>query len=272
MKTILCPVDFTPMSDRLTKYVSQLAMDAQAKVVLMATPWHRKKELVGAWSEEKYDSINRLEELRDMIRAKYHITCMVEDELVIAHPYKRLSLSADRYDLMVMGITSDQKSGDHFVTAGLDPLRIIQETLAPVMMIPDKCQYSKTKRLLYAHDYKHEPEPQLMPLMWLADWFQADVRFISVLQSNSSLMERNQVHSVHRKIGERWNAAHAVTFETLVGGDVSDTLDRYLHGKEPGDQLVLSVNHQSILRRLWHKSTIKGLLDYVSHPYIIIHR
>jgi hypothetical protein len=272
MKTILCPIDRSPHSDRLIYYVGDLAKDTQSKIYLInvQTSARKKLELAHINTSDKKVEHEQLYELHDYLNSVKHIPCSIENESVSEKNYKKLGTIADQYDLMAMVITATRENKS--MNKAVSLTKIIQETLVPLLLIPDQFKYKKIKRLLYAYDYKHEPEPPLVQLHWLADWFEAEVRFISVLPSDITTMEQDKLTSIHKSIGNSWKGNHKISFETIIYPDVPKCLEQYLSLREMNDLLVLSVNHRNMLERVWHKSVVKGLLEYSKHPYLIIHK
>jgi hypothetical protein len=270
MKTILCPVDPSPHSDQLIHYVGDLAKDTQSKIYLIAAEASARKELALAGPTNDKVEHERLDELHDYLNSVKHVLCSIEEESIMGNAYKKLGIIADGYDLMAMSITVTDKGKAS--AKGLDLTKILHATLVPLLLIPDQFKYKKIKRLLYAYDYKHEPEPPLIQLHWLADWFEAEIRFISVLPSDISTKEQDKLSSLHQTIGGSWKGNNKISFETIIYPDVPRCLEQYLSLREMNDLLVLSINHQNMLERFWHKSVVKGLLQYSKHPYLIIHK
>ncbi len=268
MKTILCPTDFTPSADSVSKYAAQLARDTDSKVILVAT--HPKKEKVAAGDFESNDDAERLSELHDLLAGIYHVACG-EEEPINGNIYKKLSAVADHYDLLVLGSHFGKEDGRKY-SSGIDLVKMIQETLVPFLIVPENFNYKKVSRLLYAYDYKHEPDPPLMALHWLADWFDVDVQFISVIPSNISVQEENNINQVQGKILHNWHHDRKLGIETIVYDNVAQCLKNYLNRWSEGELLVLSVNHQNLLKKIWHKSVVKNLLTDATHPYMIIHK
>lgn len=266
MKTILCPVDFTPESDRLLKYITSLARDRNGKIYLIATQEIKKRELVMTGGQRKVK--NRLDEIHDFITDVECVSCGILDESVSGNLYKKLGNIADNYDIMAMPINpsvSREKAND------VDLHKVIQDTLVPIMVIPDRFPYHKISRLLYAYDYKHETEPPLMQLNWVADWFDAEVVFITLMPGDTSVKEESKWTSIQFAIKNSWKGQKKISFETIVYPNLPNGLEHYLGLSNAADLLVLSVNHQNILERVWYKRVIKGVLQYSKHPYLIIH-
>jgi hypothetical protein len=264
MKTILCPVDFTPQSDRLLKYVGNLAKDRGCKIYLISTNSAKKRELV----VEGSSSWNyKLDEMHDYFSGIMGIPCAVIEESLSGNIYKKLGSLADSYDIMATLVSTLPDGGVNDINLK----KVIQDTLAPILIIPDRFAYRPIKRLLYAYDYKHELEPPLMQLNWLADWFNAEIVFVTLLPGDSSLKEESKLNAIRSAIQHSWIGSHPISFETIVYPNLPKGFEHYLGLSDSNDLLLLSVNHQNILERIWHKRVVKGVLQYAQHPYLIIH-
>jgi Universal stress protein family len=264
MKTILCPVEASPSSYRLVQYVGDLAKDLQAKVFLVSVQNTKRKTLALAGSLETSDHTH-VDELHDYLSGIRHIPGGIEHERLEGNSYKKLGELADRYDLLVMANDPANKKG-------LNLTKTIAETLVPLMIVPDEFPYKKNQRLLYAYDYQNEPEPPLVQLHWLADWFEADVRFLTVLPKHTKEEENEGMLAVQKRITNSWKGKRQISFDTTTYPDVPRGLENYVGLREQNDLLVLSVNHHNMLERIWHKSVVKELLHYTKHPYLIIHK
>jgi hypothetical protein len=269
MKTLLCPIDFSKSSETISQYVAQMAHDNEAKVVLAAT--NPRFDRVPAGDDLKSETIDRLGEWHDWITNRFKIPCTTEDVIIQNSNYKELSLLADHYDMVVVGLPQS-KLGREQRWIGLDLIRTIQETLAPLLIVPEQYQYKKVKRLLYAFDYHHESEPPMMQLGWLANWFDAEVKLISILPEEIPAKEEDKFYNMVDNINHKWNPGKAISFETIVYHDVSRCLEHFLSLWEMNDLLVLSVNHQSLMQKIWRRSVVKQLLKFGTHPYLILHR
>lgn len=264
MKTILCPVDFTARSERLLKFVSSLARDRNCKIYLVSTKAAPKKQKVLAGF---HGGNIKSDDLHNFISGITDIPCTLIDESLSGNLYKKLGNLADSYDIMAMAVGSAPNESENDINLK----KIIQDTLAPILIIPDRFSYQPIRRLLYAYDYKHEKEPPLMQLNWLAEWFNAEVVFVTLLPGDSSIKEENVLHAMRTGIQNSWIGVHPISFETIVYPNLPRGFEYYLGLSDANDLLLLSINHQNILERIWHKRVVKGVLQYSQHPYLIIH-
>lgn len=271
MKKILCPVDFSMASEKVARYAAQLARDVKSKVILIATHEGKLATAIGDEGEDKGDTIEMLGEMHDLLKLDYSISCGVEEEIISGNVSKRLGVVADHYDLTVLGSPQSNGKNDFQNFAGLDLIKVIQASLAPLLIVPENFKYEKIKRLTYAYDYTHESQPPIGQLLWLATWFGAEVRFVSIL-SDSSRNEEKKFESMHGKIVSQWKPEVKISFESVAYKDVAECLDHYIGLWSENNLLMLSVNHQSILEKLWHKSVVKELLRFAKRPYLILHK
>lgn len=271
MKTILCPVDFTLATDHISKYAAQLANHVHAKVVLVPALVQESKLRSLQTKSVKHEVTDRLGELHDLLASNYHIPCAVDEEPIAGNVYKKLSLLADNYDMLMMGMKTS-RNGAPENSAHLDLLKLIHETLVPIYFVPERFEFKPISQITYAFDPKQEPNPPLLTLYWLADWFNAEVKFLSVLPSNISLKERSRLTAAHHFVENEWSSSRKLTFETIVQDDIPNSLENHMWSGDRNDLLVLSVNHSRIAERVWHKSVVKRLLKNALNPYLIIHR
>lgn len=264
MKTILCPVDYTARSQKLLEYVSRLARDRNCKIYLVSTKPVKRSDMILAGSHRLPD---KLDELHDYFSGTMGLSIGVIEESLSGNLYKKLGSMADSYDIMALLVSSATNATEK----DIDLKKIIQDTLAPILIIPERFSYQPIKRLLYAYDYKHEKEPPLMQLNWLAEWFNAEVVFVTLLPGDSSIKEENVLHAIRSGIRNSWTGVHPISFETVVYPNLPKGFEYYLGLSDANDLLLLSINHQNILERIWHKRVVKGVLQYSQHPYLIIH-
>lgn len=271
MKKILCPIDFSAASERVARYAAQLARDTKSKVMLIGTHEGKLAVAVGGEGEDKGDAIEMLGEIHDLLKLDYNISCGVEEGLIAGNVSKKLPTVTDHYDLTVLGAPQENSKSEFQNFAGVDLIQVIQKSLAPLLIVPENFKYEKIKRLTYAYDYRHELQPPLAQLYWLAGWFGVELRFVSILQ-DSSRKEEAKFELLENKIISGKKPGIKISFESVAYKDVAECLDHYIGLWPENNLLVLSVNHQSILERLWHKSIVKELLRCAKRPYLILHK
>lgn len=268
MKTLLCPIDFSPASRWCIKYAAQLAHDRDAKIVLVVSHPVFEKVPAGDWNQQEL-AFSTLEDWHDWVIHELQVRCETRKEII--NNYRQLSMLSDQFDLMVLGLTKG-KRGSILDYSGFDLLKVIRETLAPIVIVPENYEYRKIKRLLYAYDYHNDTNPPMQQIKWLSDWFGAEIVFISILPGDLPRKEEDKLNITADRINAQWAANKKIKFESIVYHDVSRCLEHYLSLWEENDLLVLSINHTTMLEKIWHKSVIRQLLKCGEHPYTVLHR
>lgn len=271
MKKILCPVDFSMSSERIARYAAQLARDTTSKVILIGTHEGKLATAIGGEGEDTGDAIEMLGEMHDLLKSDYNISCGMENEILSGNISKTLSSVTDHYDLTVLASPKENGEKEFQNFAGIDLIKVIQSSLAPLLFIPEHFKYEKIKRLTYAYDYAHEPQPPINQLLSFGEWFGAEVRLVSILH-NSTRNEERKFEDLQRKIASQWKSAVKVSFEGVPYHNVAECLDHYIGLWSENNLLMLSVNHQNLLGKLLHKSVVKELLRSAKRPYMILHK
>lgn len=268
MKNLLLPISPSARMSGLIKYVGSLAQDVHAKIALVSTETAKQKVYAMSGTHIDSEASNtRLDEIHDHLTHIMHVATVIEPEDIEVDLYKKLGSMASRYEMMLvpLSLASNQ------LPKTLELTKIINESQVPLFLIPEDYKYRKIKCLIYAYDYKHEPEPPINKLNWLASWFGAEVRFISVFTKDSLTKERDKVNELHIQLLKSWKGGNKVSFDTIVYPQIPKFEEHYLGLPESGDLQVLSVSHQNFLDRLLHRGLMEGI-QHSKYPYLIIHK
>jgi len=267
MKDILFPVNDSTRSEGLMNYIGNLAHDTHAKVFLVAAETARQKNVDAVASARGDSEGSKLNEAHDYLVVKKHVESGIENENMSGDPYKKFGSIANRHNMVVVP-TAPQSTT---VTNDLDLARVVNETHVPIFLLPESYNYKKIKCLIYAYDYKNDPEPPLAKLSQLASWFSAEVRFISVFAKDTLTKERDKVHEMHVQLLKAWKGGNKISFDTIVYPQIPNFAEQYLGQPEQGDLQVLSVSNQSFLDKLLRRGLIEEL-KHSKNPYVIIHK
>ena len=270
MKTILFPIRSASKTNELLKYVGSLAQDAHAKVSLISMETSKQKVMAisGTHFSTEVSHSPHLNDTYDYLCRIAHVPSdIVEENINLGDTYKKLGAIADRHDVMIVPLASDY----HAHSGQFDLTKAINETNVPLLLIPDEFKYKKIKCLIYAYDFKHEPDPPLSKLSQVASWFGAEVRFISIFSKDALTKERDKVHELHIQLLNAWKGGNKISFDTIVYPHVPKFEEHYLGQPEQGDLQVLSVSSQSFLDRLLRRGLMEGI-QHSKSPYLVIHK
>lgn len=145
MHRVIIPVDFSETSFNAARFTAQMLAGKEDAVAILYHNYEKKKDLPEAMKE--------LESLKTEMHgkgvAKIEIDTdmggdLVENIAKLAH--------VRRATLVTMGITG--KSAIKQILFGSNTLKLINENLYPVMIIPPDAVYSEIKNVAFASDFK----------------------------------------------------------------------------------------------------------------------
>lgn len=270
MKNILFPIRLAYKTNELLKYVGSLATDTHAKVSLVSMEASKQKVMAisGTHFSSEDGHSSQLNDTYDYLSRIAHVPSdIVEENINQGDTYKKLGVIADRHDMMIVPLVSDE----HSHSIKFDLTKTINETKVPLLLLPEEFKYKKIKCLIYAYDFKHETDPPLTKLSQLASWFGTEVRFISVFSKDSLTKERDRVNELHIQLLKAWKGGNKISFDTIVYPLVPKFEEHYLGQPEQGDLQVLSVSSQNFIDKLLRRGVVEGI-QYSKNPYLIIHK
>jgi hypothetical protein len=270
MKNILCPVDLTAGSYHTSKYAALLAREMNCRLVLAVMSNKNMEVPAGTGPPEWGGPQQQLSEMRDLVNTAYRVHCATLSEQITPGHLEEFTSPTRQYSLAVVGLPPVGSAKAKLYADIL--IKLVQTTRIPLLLIPENTGYRKIERLLYAFDYHHANEAPLLQLGEMSGIFNASVRFLSILPSDISSREEQEINSIHNRILNEWTYAADISFETIPYDNVPLCLSHYLAIWKASDLLVLTVNQQNRWSKIWHKSVVKELLKSADHPYLILRK
>ncbi|MBL7858900.1 MAG: universal stress protein [Cyclobacteriaceae bacterium] len=270
MKRILFPIDFSTSHDQLVKYAVHMAQDTAAKLVLLPTHslsgvQHTGTSAVSVDTLE--DGPERLAELCDEIRSIYHVpTDYLErsgkDEM------KNIIQLLNSFDLLLLGVKQDLLTGE--LVNGNSIFKILREASCPVLLIPADFNYHKISRILYALDPESDHQPPFEKLKNLAQWFNAEVRFLSIVKHYTPSLEQKMDRDFNT-FQKEWGMGN-ISFDYVYYEDVPKCLDHYVKTWLENDVILFTIHTSSLIESLFHKSVVKEIASCAAYPILTVHR
>jgi nucleotide-binding universal stress UspA family protein len=145
MHRVIIPVDFSETSLNAARFAAQMLAGKEEAFAVLYHNYEKKKELA--------ECTRQLEELKLEMHGKGVARVEVETEMggELVDNIARLAHTT-RATLVVIGITG--KSTFKQVVFGSNTLKLINENLYPVMIIPPDAKYTELKNVAFASDFK----------------------------------------------------------------------------------------------------------------------
>jgi nucleotide-binding universal stress UspA family protein len=146
MHRVIIPVDFSTTSLNAARFTAQMLAGKKDSLAVLYHNYEKKKEL--AECSRQLESLKK--EILDLGVATVEIEKEMGGDLI--ENITRL-VHTTRATLVVMGITG--KSAIKQMLFGSNTLKLVDENIYPVMIIPPNAQYSEIKNVAFASDFQN---------------------------------------------------------------------------------------------------------------------
>lgn len=278
IKSILVPVDFTPVAANAFAFALRLADKYPARIDLLycmptalSSPG-MDRILVARAGELKAEATDDMDAFRQRgIDAVINELTGIPEvcsfiEAGDLDPIVKQRIEAGRVDLVVMGTRGREKPLANLV--GTNTSYLIEEATVPVLIIPDEADYRLPARLCYATDLEHLDPFRITEVLGLFEPFEPLVDFVHVAPDNRD--HAGYSLDLLREAIDRPEIHDRLIFTRLTGPDEVEELLRYA-GTSGADVVVMNRPHRGWLERLWKRSKTREALLKTEIPLLILH-
>jgi nucleotide-binding universal stress UspA family protein len=272
MKTIVVPTDFSKCAQNALIYALDLAVAADARVVLLHVvfPNYNTENNVyeGMWIDDYIAQREKaLKDLAHKIGRKPAWKSVRLDPVVtVGFPVPEVARCAEEInaDMIIMGTTG--ATGLRGIFLGSTANGVISRTRIPVCTIPSKASFRVDNNVVFATDFR----------------MRVDKHSLEVLQS--ALKAQNgflKIMHVLDKPGVEPDKAREATlsqklegiphdFHYLHNTDIAQAVSNYLDATDASMLVTISHDH-SLLHRLFYESVTRKLAHRARVPMLVLH-
>ncbi|MDO1446711.1 universal stress protein [Rhodocytophaga aerolata] len=276
MKTIVCPTDFSTCATNALAYAHQVAIQAQAELILLHTLFspdampYAGITLESTYGMAEVDSNqNQLEQLCQQLRASNHTSGVRYQTILGTRPAPdeiAHTAATHHADLIVMG--TEGAYGVKELLLGSTAASVIDTTTVPVLIVPDQAIFQPIKTIVFAADLTEKHPCDVAALTAIARLFDAHILFLHVLKENSSV-KSNLAHlhyaDLYSGIGYK-----QVSFHIREESDIERGILQFSQEKQAG--LIVMINHKrSLLESIFTGSQTKKMAYHTPIPLLAIH-
>lgn len=268
MKTILVPTDFSDAANNAAEYAAHLSKDLDAKVVLFHV-YHFP--MVVAESSEMVITPEDLEKENELFLKKSVLE--LEKRTGIKVSYKsKMGLAVDEIveeeehaSYIVMGMKGANRLSEALM--GSITTAVLGKSRKPVFVIPEKAQYRKPGKIVFACDY--DPKTNIHTLDMLKDlmkYFGSRLYILNIKRAKEQVSVNEAVAGV-RLENELFDVDHGYYFpenDDLVGG-----INEFVESQN-ADMVVTIPHIYSLVERLFHKSISKKMAFHIHVPLLAL--
>lgn len=263
MKTFLVPVDFSGNSVRAIEYAIDLALRADAEVVILHT-LERTAILPGLdTSKSREEAAGKLEALIDRgnaanVPVRYIIT---EGSATgeIGRAIEELGVT-----LVIMG-TGGAKNFTKKMF-GTTTESVAKRGLCPVLAIPEGAEIKPIEHIVYAADFENGDQVTAMQLVQLKELMNASLTFLHINSGSQDNFIDNEY--IKRELVKQFPQAE-INFVEIEEKDVAEGISKYVH--ENGANLVaFTILNRIFLDKIMHSSVTSRLLQNLNVPMLAL--
>lgn len=275
MKKILFPTDFSDTSKNAFLYALKLADSIGAEIITLHVYELPQADFidVSAYLYEIYEvtELSNFENYRDEVPALRNIaeandlghikiSNVLENGNLIS---KIIEISnAENIDYIVMGTKGATGLKETFL--GTITTKVMNDTKAVVLAIPENCKYQPIKKILFITQYVPADRKVLEKVMALAKVFQAHIDCLRV----EALHISNKKDSM-----EDWKPLvenQDSTLHSITGNDVEGIILDFIELHKI-NMITMHVYHKNFFEKLFQISLSKKLSYHVNVPILAIH-
>jgi nucleotide-binding universal stress UspA family protein len=269
MKKILVPTDFSAAATNAAEYAVKLAKDINATVLLLHA-YHLPLPVSGDPSapiitndylreDSEAQLIKDAKALNDKsgVSVRYKVSLGLATDVILEE-------TADA-DIVIMGMKGADKLSELLIgSIATDTLR---KSDIPVLVIPEKVQYKKVDKIVFACDY--DPLMNINALETLKDFtkaFQAKLLIVNV-QDEEKLLSVKEAAVGVMVDSQFADTPHLYYFPS--GDNLVEEINEFVKAREAG--MVAIIPHRyNFFERLFHSSASKKIAFHTQVPLLAI--
>ena len=274
MQRILVPTDFSPTAEKAFRFALDIATKAKGTVILyhVYTPVEstimdtvQKRKQYNAQTETNL--VKRLQRLKKKVTAD---TADVPVSIVGRSPVIDNILGFAEHnhiDLIVMG--TQGASGLKKIIIGSVAARIVEKTDIPVLLVPEKFEWTEPERVVFITNYLQTDRQALSVVLALAKLYGAAVTVVHLVdvfakEEKEKIDFENYAHSMHRELNE-----FNLKFKLLKTTSVTETMEN-LYKEISYDMLAMVRRKKNFLEKFFIKSFTQNMAYVTNHPLLVV--
>lgn len=264
--TILAPTDFSKLSRVAVLYAAKLAQKLKAKLILVNVVFVQASTraiILSPKLEEEMmqiadEDMNKLlTEIKTDVKGKLNLSSKILHGFPVAHTLLKF-MSKLKVDLVVTathGATGLKKA-----LLGTNAAAMIEESTAPVLVVPRNTSFKNPKKIVYATDLNHLDQ-ELKLLCDFVKPFNTRIDVVHVLPEEAEVLIEEK--EIKEDLREKM-ANPKIDFHIIQNDDITGALDNFMIDQK-GDLLTMFTHKLSFFEKLFDRSVTRNI---AFHSYI----
>lgn len=276
MKRILVPTDFSPTAEKAFRFAVDIASRSGGSVTLYHVYTPVESLFVGTDKTRKqYNRESEVILLKQLHRLRNNVVTDYPNAVVAtvlgegAAVDKILNFTTEEnYDLVVMGTQGATGLKENII--GSVAARVIEKSKIPVLLIPEKYDWSEPSRIVFATNYQASDKDVLPKVLDMASLYNARVMVVHLydLYEMEEEKERKNFDDYANMLRKGSNNEN-LEFRFLKVSSVREameTLDRIV----PYDILVMVSRRKTFLERFFVNSFTQNMAYLNTLPLLVL--
>jgi nucleotide-binding universal stress UspA family protein len=260
MQTVVVPVDFSQVSLNAARYAVSMLAGAYDTNVILYHMYEKKSEE----DEAREQLLSLQNELSRNCPLRFE-TVVVNGEHLI-NEIERV-VHHRRANLVVMGITGKTALEQTFI--GSNTLKLVDQNVAPVLVIPPDASFKGVKNAALASDFKEvRLTTPSVPIKALLELFHPALHIVNVDSAHyvSITAEYQKEKAVMQQMFSDYNPE----FYFIGMSDFFEAIERFTQDKNI-DLLITIPRQHSLLERIFKGHHTKKLVYHSHVPVLAVH-
>ena len=275
MQRILVPTDFSPTAEKAFRFALNIATKAKGTVILyhVYTPVESPFIDTGQKSKQyntqtETNLVKRLQRLKKKVTA--HTADVPVSTIVGRSPVIDNILGFAEHnhiDLIVMG--TQGASGLKKIIIGSVAARIVEKTDIPVLLVPEKFEWTEPERIVFITNYLQTDRQALSVVLALAKLYGAALTVVHLVdvfakEEKEKIDFDNYAHAMHRELNQ-----FNLRFKLLKTSSVTETMET-LYKEIPYDIVAMVRRKKSFLKKFFLKSFTQNMAYVTNQPLLVV--
>lgn len=273
MKRFLIPTDFSETSKNAAIFAAQMLHGKPGiEIILFYMIEGTDKDITREEAAEDHDEMDILGRALQGLKLELSELSNAEITTVITNGSSLVNsicnyVKHQGIDMVVMGITGASKLEQLLI--GSNTLKLVQEGVCPVMIIPPDASFKGIKTAGFTSDFKNvDHTTPVAPIKKLLDLFSPKMYIINV--DVDHYVEITDAYKIEREKLVNHFSNYDPEFAFMRLYDFPEAINMFAHDKEIDFIITVPKSH-SFLSSIFHSSTTKKLAYHSHIPIVAIH-
>ena len=260
MQTVIVPVDFSDTSLNAARYAVQLLTGHYGVNMILHHVYENDNEATKTQQklEDLKSTLLKSGIVKIETKAEKGADFIVELDKLARH---------QEADLIIMGITGRSPIGQTFI--GSNTLKMVNEKVCPVLIIPGDARYKDVQNVLLTSDFKDvENATPTVPIKKILKTFRPHLSVLNV--DSEHYVAITEEYQAEKEKLQAMFAEFNPDFYFLGLQDVDEAINQFSKDKNI-DMVIIVHKGQNLYSKLFVKSHTKQLVYHTNIPVLAIH-